>query len=177
MYKINNLLKANQDLFHTSDIASIWGISNKNTLYTSIKRYVGRGVLIPVHKGFYATKPIEQIDSVRLGVGFLHNFAYQSCENILVEKGIIFQNILHITLISNRSCRFTIGSKEYLVRKIADKFLYNTIGILETSGVYKATLERAVADILYFQPNYFFDAKDNINWRQVKKIQKEVYSI
>lgn len=176
MYKINTLLKVNQDLFHTSDIASIWGVSNKNTLYTTIKRYVGRGVLIPVHKGFYATKPIEQIDSVRLGVGFLHNFAYQSCENILVAKGIIFQDISYITLISNRSCRFTIGTNKYLVRKVSDKYLYNTLGIIEANGVYKATAERAVADMLYLQPSYFFDAKDNINWRQVKKIQKEVYS-
>ena len=109
MYKINNLLKANQDLFHTSDIASIWGISNKNTLYTSIKRYVGRGVLIPVHKGFYATKPIEQIDSVRLGVGFLHNFAYQSCENILVEKvkeGLRNQHLIFLNPSLTYVCSF-----------------------------------------------------------------------
>lgn len=37
MYRIDKLLKANQKLFHTKDIYLLWGITNKNTLYTTIK--------------------------------------------------------------------------------------------------------------------------------------------
>lgn len=177
MYRIDKLLKTDQKLFHTGDIAILWGITNKNTLYTTIKRYVEKGVLISLHKGFYSTVSIEQLDPVRLGVGYLHNFAYLSCESILVVKGIIFQQDFKITLISSHSVRFKIGEREYLVRKLLDKFLYNPIGITNENGIYQATTERAIADMLYFAPHYHFDAHDKINWKEVKKIQKEVYSL
>jgi len=37
-----------------------------------------------------------------------------------------------------------------------------------------ASLERAVADILYFNPTYYFDAHNIIDWTKVKNIQKEI---
>jgi hypothetical protein len=37
-----------------------------------------------------------------------------------------------------------------------------------------ANIERAVADLLYFNSNYYFDNKKRIDWKKVKKIQKEV---
>ena len=40
MYRINQLLKLKNELYHTSDLSYIWGIKNSNTLYTTIKRYV-----------------------------------------------------------------------------------------------------------------------------------------
>ena len=40
MYKIDVLLKQDQKVFHTQDLALLWGIINKNTLYTTIKRYL-----------------------------------------------------------------------------------------------------------------------------------------
>jgi len=54
MYKINKLLAAKQEVFHTNDLALLWDIRNRNTLYTTIKRYVAKGTLIPIHKGLYA---------------------------------------------------------------------------------------------------------------------------
>lgn len=175
MYRIDKLLKANQKLFHTSDIALLWGITNKNTLYTTIKRYITKGVLIPIHKGFYSTVPIDEIDPIRVGVGYLHNFAYLSCESVLFNNGIIFQQSIPLTLVSFRSVRFVIAGQEYLVRQLVDKFLYNPLGVTEINGIYQATTERAVADLFYFAPHYYLDNRDKINWQEVKKIQKEVY--
>ena len=63
MYKIDKLLKLNRDLYHTGDLGVLWEITNKNTLYTTIKRYVQKGILIPIHKGLYATKPLDKIAS------------------------------------------------------------------------------------------------------------------
>ena len=34
--KLNILLKHPQNLFHTKDLALLWGIKNTNTLYTTI---------------------------------------------------------------------------------------------------------------------------------------------
>lgn len=168
------MLKLDQRLFHTRDLALLWKITNKNTLYTTIKRYLKKGILIPIHKGFYSTVPLKQIDPVRLGIGYLHDFAYLSLEAVLVKNGLIFQHSNYITLISSRSARFTVGTYNYLVKKLDEKYLYNRAGIIEEKEIYLATSERAVADTLYFNPRYYFDSKNKIDWKKVKAIQKEV---
>jgi len=35
-------------------------------------------------------------------------------------------------------------------------------------------LERAVADILYFNPKFYFDSPNLINWTKVEEIKKKV---
>ena|SRR3990167_4328531 len=177
MYRIDALLKSDQRLFHTRDLALLWQIKNKNNLYTRIKRYLDKGILIPIHKGFYATVPIDQLNPVRLSIGYLHSFAYLSCETILARYGVIFQHSDYLTLVSNRSIRFQIGDRKYLVRKLQEKYLFNYAGLAEEGGVYQATLARAVADMLYFNPHYYFDARDKIVWSSVRTIQKEVYRL
>ncbi|KKT48025.1 MAG: hypothetical protein UW37_C0001G0030 [Candidatus Gottesmanbacteria bacterium GW2011_GWA2_44_17] len=174
MYRIDTLLKLKEKLFHTNDLALLWEISNKNTLYTTIKRYVQKGILIPVHKGFYSTVPIDQLDPFKLAIGYLHRFAYVSCETVLIREGIIFQKENYLTLISSVSRKFAISNYSYLVRQLKDSYLYYDRGIDNIDGVMTAGIERAVADILYFNPRFYFDNKKKIDWKKVKKIQKEV---
>lgn len=163
-----------EKLFHTKDLALIWGIKNKNTLYTTIKRYIQKGILIPIHKGYYSTVPLDQINPIRLAIGHLHTFAYLSCESVLIKEGVIFQKENYITLVSSVSKKITLGDNSFLVRKMKDEFLYNDCGIEKKGGIITATLERAVADLLYFNPKYFFDNPKKINWRKVKEIKKIV---
>lgn len=177
MYRIDALLKQEKKFFHTNDLALLWDIQVPNTLYTTIKRYVQKGVLTRIHKGFYSVVPIEELNPVELGIGYLHSFAYLSTESILVENGVIFQTSDYITLVSGVSKKFTIGTYSFLVRKMKDEFLYQTIGITERDGIKVATLERAVADMLYFNPEFNFDNRKVINWRSVKEIQKEAFSL
>jgi len=161
-------------LFHTNDLALLWGISCKNTLYTTIARYLKRGVLIPIQKGFYATTDLEQIEPVKLGIAFLHRYAYLSTETVLVEAGIISQTVPYLTLVSSVSRKFKLGNQFYFVRQMKDRFLQQTVGIVAANGYQKATLERAVADLLYFDPYYHFDGSRLVDWEKVKQIQKEV---
>lgn len=177
MYRIDTLLKQERKLFHTSDLALLWQIHIPNTLYTTIKRYVQKGVLKRIHKGFYSTVPVDKLNPVELGISYIHDFAYLSTESILREFGVIFQTSDYITLVSNVSKKFTIDTYSYLVRKMKDEFLYQTIGLTERDGVTTATLERAVADVLYFNPNFHFDNREVINWQKIKQIQKEAFSI
>lgn len=182
MYSLNKpkpdkksvLLKQSQKLFHTNDLALLWNITNKNTLYTAIKRYKKDGTLIPIHKGFYSVVPLSQLDPVVLGVVFLHRYAYLSTESILVREGVVAQTIPSTTFVSNTTKKFKLGGTRYTVRQMADRYLYNTCGIIKKDHHYEATLERAVADLLYYNPNYYFDNKDLVDWGKVKKIQKEV---
>jgi len=172
MYKLDILLKQNRKLFHTNDLGLLWQIDNPNTLYTTIKRYVKKGILIHIHKGFYATVALEEIDPLELGLGYLHRYAYFSCESVLFEKGVIFQKSEHYTLVCNISKKFTIGGNHYLARKMRDEYLFHTFGIVDNHGIKIASLERAVADILYFNPRFHFDNRQAIDWLEVETIQK-----
>jgi len=157
MYRIDVLLKLDRKLFHTQDLALIWGIVNKNTLYTTIKRYLDRGILIPIHKGFYSTIPVNRIDPWLLGISYLHRYAYVSCETILIKEGVIFQSGNYITLVSDVSLKFKVAGFSYLVRKMQDRYLYDDSGIKNVNGVFVADRDRAVKDMLYFNPSYHFD--------------------
>lgn len=174
MYRIDVLLKQNQKLFHTRDLAILWGIDNANTLYTAIKRYVSQGILIPLHKGLYATVPIDELDPYLLGVAAIHTYTYLSCESVLVKAGAIFQAGEAITFVSSLSRRFSLGGHTYSVRKMRDRFLFHDAGVSRVDGILTASLSRAVADLLYFHPTAHFDNPEAIDWNAVRAIKKEV---
>lgn len=169
------LARLGEVVFHTDDLANLWHLTNKNTLYTTIKRYREQGLLFRIHKGFYALKNPKEIDPLLLGVKALHGYAYVSTETILREQGIIQQELQAITLISSQTKRFTVAGNMYYSRKLPDKFLYQPNGIITTAnGVRKAMPERAVADLLYFNTHAYFDAGKRIDWKKVRALQKEL---
>jgi predicted transcriptional regulator of viral defense system len=169
------LARLGECVFHIGDLANLWHITNKNTLYTTLKRYTEQGLLFRIYKGFYAIKTPTEIDPLLLGIKALHGYAYVSTETILAEKGIIQQEVPAITLVSSKTKRFTVADRDYYSRKLADAFLYQSNGISTTPfGVRKATLERAVADQLYFNPHAYIDAVDTVDWNKVHALQKEI---
>jgi hypothetical protein len=174
MYKLNELIKLDRKLYHTNDLAILWGITNRNTLYTTVKRYVQKGILIPVFKGLYSTVPVSQLDPRMLGQAIIHNKAYLTTESVLAQAGVIAQASYAHTFVSSISKKVTIGDTTFLYRQLQDIYLNNPTGIETGDGFYVATVERAVADMLYFNPTYYFDLHESINWERVKAIQKEV---
>lgn len=171
------LARLGEQVFHIDDLANLWSIDNKNTLYTTLKRYVKTGLIFRIYKGLYSIKPIDKTDQYLLGVKALHKFAYISAETIFSNEGIILQDVKYITIISSESKKFSINSINYRSRQLDDRFLFNDNGIYVKNGVNTAITERAVADILYFQPDFYFDNSNKIDWNKVKKIQKDVYDI
>ena len=169
------LAKLGEVVFHTDDLANLWRISNKNTLYTTIKRYVQQGLLVRLQKGFYAIKSPAEIDPLLLGIKALHGYAYVSTETILASEGVIQQEVPAITLISSTTKRFTIAGHSYYSRKLADEFLFRSDGILVAEqGVRKAAVPRAIADMLFVNPHAYFDADNLINWKTVQELQKKI---
>lgn len=161
-------------VFNVKDLANLWQIKNPNTFHTTLKRYTQKKLLFRIYRGFYSIKPLNQIDPVILGMKALRKFAYISTETVLFQTGIIQQNIHGITFISSVSKKFSIGDNNYYCRELKDEYLYQTIGIIEKNGIKTATVERAIADLLYFNPKVYFDAERLIDWKKVKKIQKQV---
>lgn len=174
MYKINELLKLDRKLYHSNDLAILWGVTNKNTLYTTIKRYVQKGILIPIFKGLYATIPIAQLDPLELGQAIIHRYTYLTTESVLARHGIITQATYQYTFVSTISKKVTVGGMTFLYRQLQSKYLNNPTGVSSDDGTFVATVERAITDMLYFNPRYHFDLSESIDLEKVKKIQKEV---
>ncbi len=174
MYRINELIKSNRNIYHSNDLAILWDISNKNTLYTTIKRYVQNGVFIPIYKGLYSTVPVSELDPLELGRAVIHRYAYLTTESVLAQEGIISQATYAFTFASSLSKKATVGSFSFLFRKLKDEYLYNPTGIVNKDGNFVATPERAVADMLYFNPKYHFDFRASIDFEMVSRIQKEI---
>lgn len=172
--KLDQLLKSDQKVFHTQDLALLWEIENRNTLYTSIKRLVKKGVLISVRKGLYSVLPLDQIDPVRLGLAIIHKYAYLSTESVLAKEGVIFQKVYSLTFISSVSKKINEADNLFLFRRLKPQYLYQTEGIKKEDSVFVAEKERAVADMLYFNPKYYFDNPQLINWERVRLIQRKV---
>lgn len=172
--KLDLLLKSGQKLFHTQDLSLLWKMTNRNTLYTAIKRLVKKGVLITVRKGLYSVLPVSEIDKIRLGPALIHRYCYLSTETVLAEEGIIFQKVYPITFVSAVSEKIEIADSTYLFRKLKEKCLFSFEGINKEGELFIAEKARAVADILYFNPSYHFDNRLDIDWDRVKEIRKKV---
>ncbi len=166
------IAQLNEKVFHIDDLARLWQITSKNTLRITIHRYIKKGWLFRIYRGFYSIVPVNKLDPFFLGVKALHQFAYVSTESVLSEAGVIMQIPSSITLISAESRQYTIGNYEYRSRKLQDQFLFNSVGIKDTQEFKKAGIERAVADLLYYNSKFHFDNYSLIDWQKVKEMQE-----
>lgn len=170
------ITKLKELIFHVGDFGRIWGISNRNNLRTTLKRYVDAGLIYRLYRGLYSLNKAEELNPSALGAKAIDNYCYLSCESVLAQQGIIFQKINYFTFVGSQTKRFKIASYEYYCHQLKDEFLYNDLGIIKNENFNMATLERAVADLLYFNPRYHFDNSAGIDWEKVKKIQQTVYN-
>jgi predicted transcriptional regulator of viral defense system len=155
--KLNLLLRSGQSLFHTQDLALLWRIENRNTLYTTIKRYVKNGTLIQITKGLYSKIPIAEVNKYAIGTALIHRFCYVSCETVLAQEGVINQSIPSITFVSSVSLKIEFNRTLYVYRKSKPEILLNSDGVERKDGYFIASRERAISDMLYFNPKYYLD--------------------
>ena len=173
--RFTDIIKLGGLIFHTNDLAKIWKISKRHTLLVTLKRYVDNGLLYRLYRGLYSLKPVANLDPLLIGAAAINNYSYLSCETVLAKHGVIFQGLSYFTFISDKSKRLTILPYNYYYRQLKKDFLYNDFGVNKNNNLNEASLERAVADILYFNPDYYFDNPTVINWERVREIQKNVY--
>jgi predicted transcriptional regulator of viral defense system len=168
------LLQSDQKLFHTQDLALILGISNRHNLRVTISRYIKKGILKPIYRGLYSTIPFQKIDKYKLGSSFIHRFCYVSLQSIFELHGVINQVVYGVTYVSSVSKTVVFKDTQFIYKQMKQEFLLNPEGIILENGIYKASLERAVADMNYFNPKFYFDSPDLINWDRVAEIKKIV---
>ncbi|MFC1595906.1 hypothetical protein ACFL4D_01305 [Candidatus Margulisiibacteriota bacterium] len=172
--RISQLARLNDLVFHSRDLAALWQISNTNTLYTTLKRYCQNGILFRIQNGLYSLVPPDKLDPVLLGLKVIHKYAYLTLETILFQEGVINQPSSYITFAGPKPISFQICGQAYKCRQLQDRYLFQPIGVEDKKGVLTASVERAVADSLYFNPDRHFDAPHLVNWSKVQDIQKEI---
>ena len=173
MYIINKhkvLLSQERKIFHTADLALLWGVENGNTLRTTISRYLKSGTLMGLQKGLYSTVEPIRLDPIELARAMIHSMSYLSCESILVEQGVIHQVLGVMTFVGQRSQNFVLPGHnlQVKVRQLAPRFLYNPLGVMDG----RADTERALADLLYYNPLYHPDSPGQINQDRLLHYQK-----
>lgn len=160
----------NEQVVHADDLKNLWHIQNSATLRMTLTRYCQQGLLHRIHKGLYSLKPPTALSPYLLGIKAVHSVAYISCETVLFDRGIINQPPQYISIISSVSRRFSVLGKTYRSRKLADRFLFNNSGIEMQDGVRIASLSRAIADTLYFNPKKYLDVPTAVDWKTVQNI-------
>jgi predicted transcriptional regulator of viral defense system len=163
-----------ETLFHSGDLAKLWDIQNPDTLHTTLSRYVKQGLLQRVYKGLYSIKALDTIHPWLLGLKALHEYAYVSTETILYTAGVINQKPGCITLVSGKSMRFRVRSVSYYSRRMSDAFLYNPAGVEVKEGIRRASTERAVADLLYYNPGMYIDNPGLYDQDKLVELQKNI---
>jgi hypothetical protein len=174
MYRISELIRLDKKIYHTNDLATLWGISNRHTLYQTITRYIDNGVLFPIYKGLYSTVPIEMLNPLELGKAIIHRYTYLTTESVLEQAGVITQSVYDYTFAADRSKRVRVAGWSFRFRKLKDIYLHNPAGIEEQDGNFVATSERAVADMLYYNPHYHFDVREAIDFEKLRVLQEEI---
>ena len=140
------------------------GYFNKNNLHTVIKDIVRRYSSLKDIRVCIQPFPLNEIHPWKLGAKALHDYCYISAETILCRRRFINAAVRDITFVSNKSRVFCIGSNFYKSRKLQERFLFNPAGITEENSVKIATPERAIADMLYFNPRANFDRP--VDWEK-----------
>ena len=170
--RIALLANKGETIFHIKDLATLWNIREPKTLRMTLKRYADAGLLHRIYRGFYATLPLEDLSAEELGAKALHAYTYLSTETVLFQQGYMSQKPQAITFISSNHKIFNIGGRAYLSRQLKKAFLYSPEGLQEQNGIKIASVERAIADLLYFNPLASFDKK--VNWSAVRSLQKKI---
>ena len=174
MYRISELIQVNRRVFHTNDLATLWEIENRQTLYTTISRYIDRRILFPVYKGLYATVPLSDLDPLELGPAIAHSYTYLTTESVLDRAGAVSQPARVYTFAAGQSRRVSVGGWTFRFRQLKDEYLHNPSGVEWEDPAFIASPERAAADMLYYNPTFHFDVPEAIDFDRVRELQEEI---
>lgn len=168
MTKVEKLLTSSQNIFTTQDLATIWGISEKKSLYDSIKYYLRKGSLKRIHKGIYSIKKFTSFEVSQKII----TPSYISFYTALAFHGISFQLDTSIHSMALKSKKLSVNNEQYVYHKLKDAVFFDSLGVKDMTTHYIAGPERAVCDSLYLVPELAFDNLKMIDFNLLRKTSK-----
>jgi len=157
----------NRTVFRLIDIALLVGESNFLSLNKKLNYYVRTGKLENPRKGIYAKPGFSKEELACI----LYTPSYISLEYVLQKAGIVFQYESRITMVSYLSRTLETGGQVYQYRKLKGEILVNTRGIFrQADHINLASPARACLDLLYLDPDYYFDNPGSLNKEGLKEL-------
>lgn len=167
------IYESDRTVFRLNDIALISGESNFTSLNQKLNYYVRTGKLQNLRKGIYAKSNYNKEEFACS----VYSPSYISLEYVLQNAGIVFQYDPGITIISYLSRSIAIKNQVYQFRRMKENLLVNTLGIeRKQNHVNIATAERAFLDMLYLEPNFYFDTIHSLNKKMIIKLLSVYHS-
>jgi hypothetical protein len=150
-------------VFNLADIAMIDG--KAGFLNQKLHYWVKTGKILNPRRGIYAKPGFSQEELACK----LYRPSYLSLEYVLQKAGVIFQYDSRITLAGAVSRKLRTGGAVLEYRKIKGAILLQTAGLVMDS-VSMASPERAFLDMLYLEPDFYFDNTHILNKEQVEDL-------
>ena len=168
---ILQLYKNKDTVFTAREVALLWREDNLNRLKNKIKYYVDKGDLIRLRRGIYAKKEYN----IQEAAIKIYKPAYISFETVLTESGVIFQYYETIFAASYLSREIALSDGQKIkYRKLKNDILLNPKGIIQKGEIAVASVERAFLDMVYINPQYYFDNLSVIDWKKCWELA-EIY--
>lgn len=168
---IEKLILSGKKVFTTSDLAVIWGISDRKKLIERIKYYLRQQRLIHIHKGVYAYGEYTALDVAQK----LVPMSYLSLYTTSQMHGLTFQYQSTIFSMSLKSKTYSIDDQGYEYHKVKESIFFNSLGIVQKDGYSIANKERTICDLLYVYPHFAFDNLKGVDTNILKDISS-IYS-
>jgi hypothetical protein len=150
-------------VFNLHDIALLTGETRFVSLNQKLNYYVKTGRLLSPRRRIYA-KPDFTAEELACKI---YRPSYISLDYVLQKAGIVFQFDSRITLASTLSREIRYQDRTFSYRKIKGELLIQTSGITMGDTISMASPERAFLDMLYLDPDYYFDNPGGLNHEQV----------
>lgn len=145
--QISQLLSQDKRYFYTYELATLWGMVNRNTLYSTIQRYLDRRVIYRLGHGVYSCVLPSKLHAFEIGCALSGPLSYISGETILAIEGAIMQQPTKITLFGSKAKEFTVDNNYYWCRYLNPRYLINRAGIEYRDGYYIASPSRGLVDL------------------------------
>lgn len=157
------LYESDRTVFTMAGIAILTNESQEGVLSKRLNYYVREGRLLNPRRGIYAKKGYNREELANL----LYTPSYLSLEYVLQKAGVVFQYDSRLTCVSYLSRNVEIDGQEYCYHKIKGEILSDTNGIVNKDNVNTAIPERAFLDVMYLNPEYFFDNLRPLDYKKI----------
>lgn len=160
------IYKDPRTVFRLRDVAILTEEDNAVSIGQRLNYAVKTGKLLNPRKGIYAKPGYNPLEIACQ----LYTPSYVSLEYVLQKEGIVFQYDSRITLVAYLNRAIEIEGQGYLYRKIKGEILVDTIGIRRENNINIASKERAFLDVVYLNPDYYFDNMESLDKNEIMKI-------
>lgn len=154
---LQKLYQTNQSVFNLNDLAILFNEKNYSRLKSKVAYYIKKWYLIRIRNWIFVK---ENFDLKELACK-IYTPSYISFETVLQKNSVIFQYDSTLYLASYLSRYLEIPYKDQIIkiqyRKLKDDILFDQTWIIKKDFYWEATSKRAIKDMRYLQPDFYFD--------------------